>query len=86
LKAGGKQSLTRLFLFFIFYFLIKLFYFILFYLELWEMGVQDPHFLKLALILGSVKCSILHGDWKFLFFSNFIFPKFRIHMDLHIYR
>jgi hypothetical protein len=51
-----------------------------------RMGVQHPHFLKLAPILGSVKCSIFHGDWRFYFFSNFIFPKFRVHLDLHIYR
>jgi hypothetical protein len=50
-----------------------------------RMGVQHLHFLKLAPTLGSVKCSIPHGDWKFYFFSNFIFPKFRVHLDLHIY-
>jgi hypothetical protein len=27
-----------------------------------KMGVQHPHFLKLAPTLGSVKCSIPHGD------------------------
>jgi hypothetical protein len=51
-----------------------------------RMGVQDPHFLKLTPTLKSVKCSIRHGDWRFHFFSNFIFLKFRVHMDLHIYR
>jgi hypothetical protein len=45
-----------------------------------------PHFLKLAPTFGSIKCSIPHGDWRFHFLSNLIFPKFRIHMDLHIYR
>jgi hypothetical protein len=50
------------------------------------MGVQHPHFLKLVPTLGSVKCSILHRDWRFYFFSNFIFSEFRVHMDLHIYR
>jgi hypothetical protein len=50
-----------------------------------RMGVQHPHFLKLAPTLGSVKCSILHGDWRFYFFSNFIFDKFRVHLDLHIH-
>jgi hypothetical protein len=47
------------------------------------MGEQHPHFLKFAPTLGSVKCSILHRDWRFHFY---IFSKFRIHMDLHIYR
>jgi hypothetical protein len=51
----------------------------------WRIGVQHPHFLKLAPTLGSVKCFILHGDWRFHFFSNFIFSKFRVHLDLHIY-
>ena len=32
-----------------------------------------PHFLKHAPILGSVKSSICHEDWRFHFFSNFIF-------------
>jgi hypothetical protein len=50
-----------------------------------EWVYSTPIFLKLAPTLGSVKCSIPHGDWRFSFFSNFIFPKFRIHMDLHIY-
>jgi hypothetical protein len=47
--------------------------------------VQHPHFLKLAPTLGSVKSCKLHGDWRFYFFSNFIFSKFRLHLDLHIY-
>jgi hypothetical protein len=51
-----------------------------------RMGIQHPHFLKLALTLGSVKCSIPHGDWRFYFFQNVIFAKFRVHLDLHIYR
>jgi hypothetical protein len=51
-----------------------------------RMGVQCPHFLKLAPTLGSVKSSIPHGDWRFYFFSNFISPKFRVHLDLHVYR
>jgi hypothetical protein len=50
-----------------------------------KMGVQYPHFLKLAPTLGSVKCSIPHGDWRFHFFSNFIFAKFKVHLDLHFY-
>jgi hypothetical protein len=51
-----------------------------------RMGVQHPHFLKLAPTLGSVKSCKLYGDWRFHFFSNFIFSKFRLHLDLHIYR
>jgi hypothetical protein len=47
--------------------------------------VQPPQFLKLAPTLGSVKCSIPHGNWKFHFFSNFIFAKFRVYLDLHIH-
>jgi hypothetical protein len=50
------------------------------YLEVWGMGqgfgrmcVQHTHFLKLAPKLGSVKCSIPHGNWRFHFFSSFIF-------------
>jgi hypothetical protein len=38
-----------------------------------RMDAQHPHFLKLAPTLGSVKSSILHGDWRFHFFPNFIF-------------
>jgi hypothetical protein len=49
------------------------------------MGVQHLHFLELAPTLGSVKSSIPHGDWKFHFFSNVVFPKFRVHLELHIY-
>jgi hypothetical protein len=37
-----------------------------------RIGVQHPHFLKLAPTLGSVKSSISHGSWRFLFFSNFL--------------
>jgi hypothetical protein len=47
-----------------------------------RMGVQHPHFLK----LGSVKSCKLHGDWRFHFFSNFIFSKFILNLDIHIYR
>jgi hypothetical protein len=49
----------------------------------WENGCIAPPFF--APTLGSVKCSIPHGDWRFHFFSNFIFLKFRVHLDLHIY-
>jgi hypothetical protein len=38
-----------------------------------RMDVQHPHFYKLFPKLGSVKCSIPHGDWRFDFFSNFVF-------------
>jgi hypothetical protein len=51
-----------------------------------RMDVQLPHYLKLAPTLGSVKCSIPHGNWRFHFFPNFIFSKFRVHLDLYIYR
>jgi hypothetical protein len=51
-----------------------------------RMGVQHPHFLKLAPTLGSVKHSFPHGDWRFHFFSNFTFPESRVHLDLHIHR
>jgi hypothetical protein len=30
-----------------------------------RIGVQHPHFLKLAPIPGSVKSSISHGAWRF---------------------
>jgi hypothetical protein len=40
--------------------------------------------LKLASTLGRVKSSISHGTWKFCFFSNFVFAKFRLNLDLHI--
>jgi hypothetical protein len=51
------------------------------FLHFGRMGVQYPHFLKLAPTLGSVRFSIPHGDWRFYFFSNFIFHKFRIYSD-----
>jgi hypothetical protein len=47
--------------------------------------LQHPHFLKLAHILGSVESSIPHGDWRFHFFLNFNFAKFRVHLDLRIH-
>jgi hypothetical protein len=52
---------------------------------LWGVCVHHPHFLKLAPTLGSIESSILDGLWRFLFFLNFIFPEFRVHLDLHIY-
>jgi hypothetical protein len=51
-----------------------------------RMGVQCPHFLKLALTLGSANSSKIHGEWRFHFFPNFLFPKFSSYLDLHIYR
>jgi hypothetical protein len=60
-----------------------------FLLEVWGMGqglgAQNTHFFKLPPSLVSVKSSIPHWVWRFFFFFNFIFPKFRVHMDLHIY-
>jgi hypothetical protein len=38
-----------------------------------RMDVQHLHFLKLAPTLGSVKCSIPQGDWKFVFFHILFF-------------
>jgi hypothetical protein len=40
------------------------------------MGVQHPHFLKLAPILGSANSSKIHGEWRFHFFPQFVFAKF----------
>jgi hypothetical protein len=50
-----------------------------------RMGVQRPHFLKLPLTLGSANSSKIHGEWRFHFFPNFLFPKFSSYLDLHIY-
>jgi hypothetical protein len=33
-----------------------------------RMGVQHPHFLKLAPTLGSANSSKIHGEWRFHFF------------------
>jgi hypothetical protein len=51
-----------------------------------RMGVQRPHFLKLATTPGSGNSSKIHGKWRFHFFPNFLFPKFSSYLDLHIYR
>jgi hypothetical protein len=51
-----------------------------------RMGVQHPHFLKLAPTLGSANSSKIHGEWRFHFLPNFLFPKFSSYLDLHIYR
>jgi hypothetical protein len=51
-----------------------------------KMGAQYTHFFKLPPTLGSVKSSIPHKVWRFYFLGNFIFSKFRIDLDLHIYR
>jgi hypothetical protein len=50
-----------------------------------RMGVQHPHFLKLAPTLGSANSSKIHGEWRFHFFLKKKIPKFRFHLDLHIY-
>jgi hypothetical protein len=47
------------------------------------MGVQHPHFLKLASTLGGITTSIPHGSWRFHFFE--FFSKIRVHLDLHIH-
>jgi hypothetical protein len=51
-----------------------------------RMGVQYPHFLKLAPTLGSANSSKIHGEWRFHFFPKKKIPKFKAHLDLHIYR
>jgi hypothetical protein len=62
--VGRRLSLQTLFPFF----QILLFYYLIFFGSsglgpaFGRMGVQHPHFLKLVPILGSVKCSISHGD------------------------
>jgi hypothetical protein len=40
-----------------------------------RMGVQHPHFLKLAPTLGSANSSKIHGKWKFHFFPKKKSPK-----------
>jgi hypothetical protein len=35
-----------------------------------RMGVQDPHFLKLAPTLGSANSFKIHGEWRFHFFPK----------------
>jgi hypothetical protein len=50
-----------------------------------RMGVQHPNFLKLAPTFGSANSSKIHGEWRFHFFPKKINPKFRSHMDFHIY-
>jgi hypothetical protein len=68
---------------------LELFYFFKFFcekLEEWarafeRMGVQHPHFLKLAPTLGSVESLNPHRAWRFYFFSNSLFAKIRGHMD-----
>jgi hypothetical protein len=39
-----------------------------------RIGVQHPHFLKLAPTLGSANSSKIHGEWRFHFFpkKNFL--------------
>jgi hypothetical protein len=50
-----------------------------------RMGIQHPHYLKLAPTLGSANSSKIHGEWRFHFFPNKKIPEFRTHLDLHIY-
>jgi hypothetical protein len=50
-----------------------------------RMGVQHPHVLKLAPTLGSANSSKIHGEWRFHFFLKKKIPKFRFHLDFHIY-
>jgi hypothetical protein len=61
------------------------FYFIFLFWTFRRMGVQHPHFLRLAPTLGSAKSSIPQRDWRFHFFSKFSFAKFKVQLDLHIY-
>jgi hypothetical protein len=51
-----------------------------------RMGAGYNHFFKLPPTLGSIKSSIPHRVWRFYFFFKIIFPKFRVDLDLHIYR
>jgi hypothetical protein len=51
-----------------------------------RMVVQHPHYLKLAPTLGSANSSKIHGELRFHFFPKKTNPKFRTHLDLHIYR
>jgi hypothetical protein len=85
LTAGNKQSDYFIFCF--------LFFFINFFPKVWGMGqgfwengCTAPPFFEACPTLGSVQCSILRGDWRFHFFSIFIFSKLRVHLDFQIYR
>jgi hypothetical protein len=49
-----------------------------------RMGVQHPHFLKLAPTLGSANSSKIHKEWRFHFFPKTKIPKFSPHLDLPI--
>jgi hypothetical protein len=51
---------------------------------LWGVRAQHPHFLKLALHLEVLNLPSLMDFGDFYLFFNFIFAKFRIHLDLHI--
>jgi hypothetical protein len=55
--------------------------------ELWEKPFESflPNLLNLAPTLRRMKSSISHRAWKFHFFSNFIFAKFKVHLGLHIH-
>jgi hypothetical protein len=56
--------------------------------ESWEKPFESflSNLLNLAPTLRRVKSSLPHGAWRFIFISNLIFGKFRIHLDLHIHR
>jgi hypothetical protein len=53
----------------------------------WAVGIKnlEKSPLNLAPTLGRVKSSLPHGAWRLYFFSNFIFDKFRVNLDLHIH-
>jgi hypothetical protein len=45
---------------------------------------STPIFSSFPLHLEVSNSSIPHRDWRFYFFGTFIFPKFRVDLDLHI--
>jgi hypothetical protein len=61
----------------------------------WAVGIRNlekkpfesflSKLLDLAPTLGRVKSSLPCGAWRFYFFSNYFFAKFRVHLDLHIH-
>jgi hypothetical protein len=53
----------------------------------WEKPFESflSNLLNLAPTLGKVKSSFPHGAWRFWFFTNSIFAKFRINLDLNIH-
>jgi hypothetical protein len=84
--AAGLSHCRLLVLKFSDFILIFLFGVMRYFLAFGENGcTQYTHFFKLPPTLGSVKSSIPHNVWRFYFFWNFIFPKFRVYLDLQIY-